>query len=157
MREVAEMIVELSGSGSEISHRPLPEDDPKQRCPDITRAREVLGWEPQTGAREGSRRPWNGSRLRRRLDPRRRPRPAKAPEVRVLLDRGSRVYRVVRGGGPPPERTRSRRLGRSLDGRSRNVPQRSTFYEADIRSGCAEIFQRLRSPRRSATRPPRWT
>ena len=53
VREVAEIIVELSGSGSEISHQPLPEDDPKQRCPDITRAREVLGWEPQTGAREG--------------------------------------------------------------------------------------------------------
>jgi dTDP-glucose 4,6-dehydratase len=53
VREVAEMIIELSGSGSEISHRPLPEDDPQQRCPDITRAREVLGWEPQTGAREG--------------------------------------------------------------------------------------------------------
>jgi dTDP-glucose 4,6-dehydratase len=53
VREVAEMIVELAGSGSEISHQPLPEDDPKRRCPDITRAREVLGWEPQTGAREG--------------------------------------------------------------------------------------------------------
>ena len=53
VREVAEMIVELSGSGSDISHLPLPEDDPKQRCPDITRAREVLGWEPRTGAREG--------------------------------------------------------------------------------------------------------
>jgi dTDP-glucose 4,6-dehydratase len=53
VREVAEMIVELSGSQSEISYRPLPEDDPRQRCPDITRARESLGWEPQTGAREG--------------------------------------------------------------------------------------------------------
>jgi dTDP-glucose 4,6-dehydratase len=53
VREVAEMIVELSGSVSEISHQPLPEDDPKQRCPDITRARDVLGWEPQTGARDG--------------------------------------------------------------------------------------------------------
>src|SRR5918995_79786 len=53
VREVAEMIVELSGSHSEISYQPLPEDDPRQRCPDITRAREVLGWEPQTGAREG--------------------------------------------------------------------------------------------------------
>jgi dTDP-glucose 4,6-dehydratase len=53
VREVAEMVIELSGSGSEISHQPLPEDDPQQRCPDITRAREVLGWEPQTGAREG--------------------------------------------------------------------------------------------------------
>src|ERR671918_933732 len=53
VREVAEMIIELSGSQSQISHQPLPEDDPKQRCPDITRAREVLGWEPKTHAREG--------------------------------------------------------------------------------------------------------
>ena len=53
VREVAEMVIELSGSRSEISHHPLPEDDPKQRCPDISRAREVLGWEPQTQAREG--------------------------------------------------------------------------------------------------------
>ena len=53
VREVAELIIELSGSRSGISHQPLPEDDPQQRCPDITRAREVLGWEPQTGAREG--------------------------------------------------------------------------------------------------------
>src|SRR5215217_426495 len=51
--EVAEMIIELSGSRSEISHQPLPEDDPRQRCPDITRAREVLGWEPQTQVRDG--------------------------------------------------------------------------------------------------------
>jgi dTDP-glucose 4,6-dehydratase len=43
VREVAEMIIELSDSRSEISHQPLPEDDPKQRCPDITRAREALG------------------------------------------------------------------------------------------------------------------
>ena len=53
VREVAEMVIELSGSQSGISHQPLPEDDPKQRCPDITRAREALGWEPQTPAREG--------------------------------------------------------------------------------------------------------
>ena len=53
VREIAEIIIELSGSQSEISHQPLPEDDPKQRCPDITRAREALGWEPQIPAREG--------------------------------------------------------------------------------------------------------
>ena len=53
VREVAEMIIELSGSRSEISHQPLPEDDPRQRRPDISRARESLGWEPQTPAREG--------------------------------------------------------------------------------------------------------
>src|SRR5688500_11739514 len=53
VREVAEMVMKLSGSRSGIRHQPLPEDDPKQRCPDITRAREALGWEPQTPAREG--------------------------------------------------------------------------------------------------------
>ncbi|MDQ3862729.1 MAG: SDR family oxidoreductase [Actinomycetota bacterium] len=51
--EVARMIIELSGSESEISHKPLPEDDPRMRCPDIRRARESLGWEPRTAAREG--------------------------------------------------------------------------------------------------------
>jgi dTDP-glucose 4,6-dehydratase len=53
VREVAEMVIELSGSHSEISQKPLPEDDPQKRRPDITRARESLGWEPQTPARVG--------------------------------------------------------------------------------------------------------
>jgi len=53
VKEVAELILELSGSRSEIVYKPLPQDDPKQRCPDITRAREALGWEPRTPAREG--------------------------------------------------------------------------------------------------------
>ena len=53
VREVAEMIIDLAGSPSEIVHRPLPEDDPRRRCPDISRAREVLGWEPRTDASEG--------------------------------------------------------------------------------------------------------
>ena len=53
VREVAELILELSGSASELVHKPLPKDDPKQRCPDITRARDSLGWEPNVSAREG--------------------------------------------------------------------------------------------------------
>jgi len=59
VREVAEMVIELSGGGSELAFGPLPQDDPKQRCPDITRAREALGWEPQTPAREGLRKTLN--------------------------------------------------------------------------------------------------
>jgi dTDP-glucose 4,6-dehydratase len=51
--QVAEMIIELSGSGSGIVFESLPEDDPRRRCPDITRAREVLGWEPRVPPREG--------------------------------------------------------------------------------------------------------
>lgn len=56
VREVAEKIIEISGSPSELVFKPLPEDDPKQRCPDITRAREVLGWEPGVSVEEGLRR-----------------------------------------------------------------------------------------------------
>ena len=53
MRQLADLIIELSGSRSNILHQPLPEDDPRQRSPDITRARETLGWEPAIALREG--------------------------------------------------------------------------------------------------------
>ena len=52
VREVAEMILNLCGGGG-LAFEPLPEDDPRQRCPDITRAREVLGWEPRVPAKAG--------------------------------------------------------------------------------------------------------
>ncbi len=51
--ELADLVLELTGSPSKIRHLPLPEDDPKVRQPDITRARELLGWEPQVPLREG--------------------------------------------------------------------------------------------------------
>jgi dTDP-glucose 4,6-dehydratase len=50
---MAEAILELSGSKSEIVHQPLPVDDPQVRQPDISRARETLGWEPQTEIGDG--------------------------------------------------------------------------------------------------------
>ena len=50
---IAEMVIDLSGSKSGISFGPLPPGDPKRRCPDIRRAREVLGWQPRVPAREG--------------------------------------------------------------------------------------------------------
>ncbi|MDP9475248.1 MAG: hypothetical protein M3R38_06065, partial [Actinomycetota bacterium] len=53
VREIAGMVVEISGTASELVYGPLPEDDPRRRCPDITRARDVLGWEPRVSAREG--------------------------------------------------------------------------------------------------------
>jgi dTDP-glucose 4,6-dehydratase len=52
----AEVIRQLTGSRSEIVFRSLPEDDPKQRQPDITRARTLLGWEPKVGLEDGLRR-----------------------------------------------------------------------------------------------------
>jgi dTDP-glucose 4,6-dehydratase len=53
MLELAETIIRLAGSRSQIEHRELPVDDPKQRQPDITRARTMLGWEPQVGLEAG--------------------------------------------------------------------------------------------------------
>ena len=46
VRELAERVIRLTGSSSRIVHRPLPQDDPLQRCPDITLAKTVLGWQP---------------------------------------------------------------------------------------------------------------
>ena len=54
--ELAEKVIALTGSKSKIIYRPLPEDDPLQRQPDITLARDHLGWEPQTQLIEGLKR-----------------------------------------------------------------------------------------------------
>jgi UDP-glucuronate decarboxylase len=53
MRELAELVVSLTGSRSKIEHRPLPTDDPRQRQPDISRAQRTLGWEPKVQLEEG--------------------------------------------------------------------------------------------------------
>ena len=54
--ELAETIRDLTGASSEIVYEALPEDDPKQRKPDITLARELLGWSPEVTLREGLKR-----------------------------------------------------------------------------------------------------
>ena len=53
IREFAEEILQLSGSKSKIEYQPLPQDDPKVRRPDISRARKLLGWEPKVDRHEG--------------------------------------------------------------------------------------------------------
>jgi len=53
IRQLAEMVVELTGSKSKIEYRPLPQDDPQQRQPDIIKARQILSWEPTIPLREG--------------------------------------------------------------------------------------------------------
>ena len=53
VRELAELVIELTGSSSVIQSNPLPTDDPKVRQPDITRARAILGWDPTVQLREG--------------------------------------------------------------------------------------------------------
>jgi UDP-glucuronate decarboxylase len=51
--ELSTQIIEMVGSSSRIVHRPLPEDDPRQRRPDISRASELLSWAPRTSLKEG--------------------------------------------------------------------------------------------------------
>jgi len=51
--DLARLVLDLTGSRSAIVHRPRPEDDPTRRCPDITRARTLLGWEPRVALRDG--------------------------------------------------------------------------------------------------------
>ena len=53
IKQIAETIISMTGSTSKIVYRPLPTDDPKQRRPDITRARTLLGWEPKVQLEEG--------------------------------------------------------------------------------------------------------
>jgi len=53
MLELAELTLKLVGGKSRIVHRPLPADDPRQRRPDISVARRVLGWEPKVALEEG--------------------------------------------------------------------------------------------------------
>ena len=53
IEQIARTIIGLIGATSRVVYRPLPIDDPKQRRPDITRARTILGWEPSVGLEEG--------------------------------------------------------------------------------------------------------
>ncbi len=53
IRQLAQEVIELTGSASRIEYRSLPQDDPKLRCPDITQARAVLDWEPKTDRTTG--------------------------------------------------------------------------------------------------------
>jgi UDP-glucuronate decarboxylase len=53
IKQLAEKVIALTGAGSELVYQPLPEDDPLQRQPDITRAKELLDWEPQVALEQG--------------------------------------------------------------------------------------------------------
>ena len=53
MLELANKVIQMTGSSSNIVHKPLPQDDPKQRRPDISRAKHVLGWEPKIALDQG--------------------------------------------------------------------------------------------------------
>jgi UDP-glucuronate decarboxylase len=54
--ELAKIIISITGSNSTLSYHPLPEDDPRRRCPDISRAKKLLGWQPKVELEEGLKR-----------------------------------------------------------------------------------------------------
>jgi UDP-glucuronate decarboxylase len=56
MLQLASVIIDLTGSKSKIVHRPIPQDDPRQRRPDISKAQEFLGWSPTCKLRDGMQR-----------------------------------------------------------------------------------------------------
>ncbi|UZR95366.1 UDP-glucuronic acid decarboxylase family protein [Chondrinema litorale] len=56
IKDFAEEIIKLTGTENKVIYKPLPKDDPKQRCPDITKAKEILGWEPKVDRAEGLKR-----------------------------------------------------------------------------------------------------
>jgi dTDP-glucose 4,6-dehydratase len=56
VRDIATLVLEITGSSSQIEYRPLPIDDPSRRCPAIDRAKKLLGWEPEVPVTEGVRR-----------------------------------------------------------------------------------------------------
>jgi UDP-glucuronate decarboxylase len=64
MAELARLVIGATGSKSDVTYSPLPEDDPRQRQPDITRARELLGWQPAVALEEGLRRTIDDFRAR---------------------------------------------------------------------------------------------
>jgi UDP-glucuronate decarboxylase len=53
VRQLADLVIAMTGSASRIVHGPLPLDDPRRRKPDISRARELLGWEPRVDLEQG--------------------------------------------------------------------------------------------------------
>jgi dTDP-glucose 4,6-dehydratase len=69
IKELAVIVKELTGSSSNFIYKPLPEDDPKRRKPDITKAREKLGWEPMYSLKQGLKEtiPWFQKKLSKEL------------------------------------------------------------------------------------------
>ena len=103
MLELAQACIRVTGSSSEIVFEALPMDDPMVRRPDITRARQILGWEPEIDLDEGL---GAGSRLSATSPSRADPK--KGPE-RPPLDAPGTPHRGVHSSGLEPLRVISRR------------------------------------------------
>jgi len=70
IREIAEIVIELTGSASKLIFMPLPQDDPRQRQPDLTKTTSALGWKPKTTLKEGLLKtiPYFDSLLKKRIE-----------------------------------------------------------------------------------------
>jgi dTDP-glucose 4,6-dehydratase len=154
VKEVAALIPELSNSASELVYEPLPQDNPKQRCPDVTRAREVLDWEPRVAAAEGLSRTigWFSER-HAEAKPNEMP---DAPPGEGTPDWRSWLYRLARGRSISRLRPRRRDLGRPLERKEGEHPRGGSFLRAGHPGWVCGGLRGVQT-RRSLTRPPRWT
>ena len=134
MLELASMVIELTASRSRIVHRPLPQDDPRQRRPDISKANDVLGWAPQTALQrrpEAHHRIFRGAIARRRRSAVDRPRSTQrrgvtcsgVPVSNAPIDLHQSIFCTRPfGDQPDPFRSRLRSRRRRTRGAPRHQP-----------------------------------
>jgi len=121
--QFAERIVKLANSRSRIVFKPLPQDDPRQRQPDISLAKAKLGWTPQIDIATGLKRTiaYFAGRVERRERERRRPGPGRSPRVRA---RGPWVPGARRPGNPPASTARGRTAAAGRGPETKGFPSR---------------------------------
>ena len=148
--QLAETVIEVAGSRSEIVYEALPVDDPKVRQPDITKARELLGWEPEVELRDGLKRTIDeaGRRAARRLD-RLTPSPPPSQASGAIRTRIPTVgTRRFTGRGALMSQGSSRQEQRRPQAWARTRPRAAEHGRRSSRSRAG----RRGSPRRPATR-----
>jgi NAD dependent epimerase/dehydratase family len=110
IRQLAESVIALTGSSSKIVYRPLPEDDPKQRCPDISLAKKLLAWEPRVQLQNGLMKTIEYFEQLLRSDPKDERLPVRSAKRDGWLQSFARSARESRGiifAPSPPNRHRS--------------------------------------------------
>ncbi|HVZ33336.1 MAG TPA: NAD-dependent epimerase/dehydratase family protein, partial [Polyangiaceae bacterium] len=96
MRELAQAVLELTGSPQKLEQRPLPADDPRQRKPDISRAEQLIAFAPQVALREGLARTIADFRARSVLRDAGAARPERTPQLSAVLSQAANTALEIR-------------------------------------------------------------